>query len=61
MCSLILSSVFGLKTVLEEGGIGVTVLKYSAVFMVKLLINIPNAVHFFCSKLHFVNCVSVCQ
>jgi hypoxanthine-guanine phosphoribosyltransferase len=36
--------VLGLKTVLEEGSIGVTVLKYSAVFMVKLLINIPNDV-----------------
>jgi hypothetical protein len=42
--SLILSCVLGIKTVLEEGSIGVTELKYLAVFMVKRLIYIPNAV-----------------
>ena len=44
ICSLILSCVLGFKTVLEERSIGVTMFKYSAVFILKLLINIPNAV-----------------
>jgi hypothetical protein len=64
-CILILSSVLGFETVLEEGSIEVTELNYPAVFMVKHLIYIPNAVgsDFVSSSLkhHFVLPVTVCQ
>jgi hypothetical protein len=64
-CSLILSYFLGSKPVLEEGTIGVTELKYPAVFTVKYLIYIPNVVgsDFLssASKQYFVLPVSVCQ
>jgi hypothetical protein len=44
ICSLMLSCVLGFKSVLEEGRIGVTELKYPAALLVKHLINILNAV-----------------
>lgn len=42
--SLILSFVLDFETVLEEGSIGVTDPNYPAIFTVKQLIYIPNAV-----------------
>jgi len=63
--SLILSCVLGIKTVLEEGSIGVTEPNYPAVFMVKRLIYILNAVGsdflFSTSKQRFVLPISVCK
>jgi hypothetical protein len=53
----------GLKTILEEGSTGVTEFNYPAVFMVKHLMYIPNAVgsDFLSSSLkhHFVIPISV--
>jgi hypothetical protein len=64
-CILILSCVLGFETVLEEGSIVVTELNCPAVFMVKHLNYIPNAVgsDFISSALkhHFVLPVSVWQ
>jgi hypothetical protein len=43
-CISILSCTLDFETVLEEGSIGVTELKYPTVFMVKHMIYIPNVV-----------------
>jgi hypothetical protein len=43
-CISILSCALDFKTVLEGDSIGVTELKYPTVFLVKRLIDIPNAV-----------------
>jgi len=64
-CSLILSCVLEIKTVLEEGSTAVTELNCAAVFMVKQLIYFPKAVgsefHSCASKHHFVILMSVWQ
>jgi len=64
-CSLILSCVLEIKTVLAEGSPVFTELNYPAVFMVKLLIYFPNAVGSdfvsSASKQHFVLPITVCQ
>ena len=64
-CSLILSSVLEIKTVLEEGSTAVTELNCAAVFMVKHRIFFPYTVgldlHCCDSKQHFVILMSVWQ
>jgi len=62
-CSLVLSCVLEIKTVLEEESTAVTELNYPAVFMVKHLIYIASAVGAdfvsSASKQHFVLPASV--
>ena len=64
-CSLILSCVLEIKTVLAEGSTAVTELNCAAVFMIKHWIYFPNTVgldfHSCASKEHFVILMSVWQ